>query len=103
MSEHSPSHTPSRTPYFLVAGALLVLTALTYGVTLVDLGPFNTVVALAIATVKAALIVLVFMHARRSSALTWLVIVVSVAMLLGLMLGTLDDYVTRTWIGVPGK
>jgi cytochrome c oxidase subunit 4 len=82
---------------------LLVLTALTYGVTLVNLGPFNTVVALAIATVKAALIVLVFMHARRSSALTWLVIVVSVAMLLGLMLGTLDDYVTRTWIGVPGK
>jgi cytochrome c oxidase subunit 4 len=96
-------HITSRTTYILVAAVLLVLTAATYGVTLVDLGPFNTVVALAIAVVKAALIVLVFMHARRSSGLTRLVIVVSIAMLLGLILGTLDDYVSRAWIEVPGK
>lgn len=94
--------TPRRT-YLLTAFALLVLTALTYAMTLVDLGPFNTLAALAIAAVKALLIVLVFMHVRYSGRLTRVVIVVSLALLIGLMVGTLDDYVTRTWIGVPGK
>jgi cytochrome c oxidase subunit 4 len=99
MTEHI---TPRKT-YFFTALGLLVLTALTYAVTFVDLGPFNTLVALAIAVAKATLIVLVFMHVRYSSGLTRLVILVSLAMLLGLIAGTLDDYVTRTWIGVPGK
>ena len=38
---------------------LLVLTGVTAGVAFIDLGPFNTVVALVIATVKALLVVLI--------------------------------------------
>lgn len=47
-----------------VWGALMVLTAVTVAATWVDLGKMNLVVALAIATVKAALVLLYFMHMR---------------------------------------
>ena len=47
--------------------ALLVLTGVTAGIAFVDLGPLNTVVALVIATVKALLVVLIFMHVKYAS------------------------------------
>lgn len=47
-----------------VWGALMALTVLTVAATWVDLGSLNLVVALVIATVKAALVVLYFMHMR---------------------------------------
>jgi len=46
-------------------GALMVLTVMTVGVTLVDFGgQTNFVIAMAIATVKAGLVVTYFMHLR---------------------------------------
>jgi cytochrome c oxidase subunit 4 len=42
--------------------ALLVLTAMTVAVTRVDLGSFNVWIALSIATIKAVLVALFFMH-----------------------------------------
>lgn len=47
-----------------IFGALLVLTVATVAVTWVDLGSMNLVVALGIATVKATLVALYFMHLR---------------------------------------
>jgi cytochrome c oxidase subunit 4 len=48
-----------------VWGALMILTIITVAVTTVDLGPrINLVVAMAIATVKAGLVVTYFMHLR---------------------------------------
>jgi cytochrome c oxidase subunit 4 len=48
-----------------VWGALMVLTIVTVAVTTVDFGPrINLVVAMAIATVKAGLVVTYFMHLR---------------------------------------
>ena len=48
-----------------VWGALMVLTIITVAVTTVDFGPrINLVVAMAIATVKAGLVVTYFMHLR---------------------------------------
>lgn len=47
-----------------VWGALMVLTVITVTATWVDLGRLNLVVALAIATLKAALVLLYFMHMR---------------------------------------
>ena len=50
---------------------------ITAAVAFVDLGPFNTVVALVIATFKALLVVLFFMHVKYTSEkLTKMVIVV---------------------------
>jgi cytochrome c oxidase subunit 4 len=52
--------------YLAVFAALLVLTATTTAVAFVDLGVMNVVVMLAIAIVKAVLVVLFFMHVRYS-------------------------------------
>ncbi len=45
-----------------VFGALVVLTVITVAASYVDFGEFNLVVALAIAVIKATLVVLFFMH-----------------------------------------
>ena len=47
-----------------VWGALVVLTVVTVAVTWVDLGSMNLLVAMGIATVKALLVALFFMHLR---------------------------------------
>jgi cytochrome c oxidase subunit 4 len=81
--------------YFTVFAALMVLTGLTVFAAMQDLGPLNTVVALAIACLKAVLVVLYFMHVRYSTKLTWAVIAGGFFWLLLLLLMTLSDYITR--------
>jgi len=88
-------HVPSPLPYFLVFGGLLVLTLTTVMVASVPLGAWHTTVALAIAVVKASLIVLFFMHGLESSRLTWMVIVAAVLWLAIMLGGTFSDYLTR--------
>lgn len=53
--------TPLRV-YLTVAAALLVLTAITVKISLINLGGWNLVVAIGIATIKASLVALFFMH-----------------------------------------
>ena len=75
---------------------LLVLTGVTAGVAFIDLGPFNTVVALVIATVKALLVVLIFMHVKYASDRLTKVVLISALFWLFLLLGlSLADYATR--------
>ena len=50
--------------------ALLIGTGLTVWASFIDLGPWNPVIALAIATTKAMLVVLFFMHVKYSTKLT---------------------------------
>jgi len=59
--------------------ALLVLTVVTVAVTLVDLGPFNLVVALSIALVKATLVLLYFMHLRWDRPFNAVIIISALA------------------------
>ena len=62
MSTASHHHiTPFRT-YLAVGLSLGVLTVITVVVSFVDLGGWNAVVAVGIASIKAALVALVFMH-----------------------------------------
>lgn len=68
-TDHPDAHTGLGhvVPLWVLAAvfvALLVLTVLTVAVTLVDLGNLNLYVALAIAGLKACLVVLYFMHLR---------------------------------------
>ena len=84
--------------YVTVFVTLLVMTAATTLISGVDLGPWNTVVALAIACFKASLVVLFFMHAKYSPKLTRVVIfggLFWLAILLGI---TFSDFVSRGWI-----
>jgi cytochrome c oxidase subunit IV len=76
--------------------ALLLLTGVTTGVAFIDLGPLNTVVALVIATCKALLVVMIFMHVRYASDRLIKVVVLSALFFLLLLLGlSLADYSTR--------
>jgi cytochrome c oxidase subunit 4 len=81
--------------YLWVFAALLVLLALAVGVAFIDLGAWSVVLALSIATAKALLIVLYFMHVRSSSRLTQLFTVGMLLWLLILIVITLSDYLTR--------
>jgi cytochrome c oxidase subunit 4 len=98
-------HVTSRKVYFLVFGALMVLTIVTWLVAQVDLGWANDVVALTIAVVKALLVLLFFMHVRYSTRMTVLTATAGffwLAILIGL---TLSDYLTRgsSLLPVMGK
>ena len=64
--------------YYTVFGMLMLGTAITVGVSFLDLGAFNAIVALTIAVFKATLVVLFFMHVKYSTRLTWVVVTGSV-------------------------
>jgi cytochrome c oxidase subunit 4 len=75
----------------------MVLTAVTVAVAYLDLGPLNTVAALAIAATKAALVILYFMHVRYSPSLTKLVVAGSFLWLFIMLSITMSDYISRGW------
>jgi cytochrome c oxidase subunit 4 len=77
---------------------LLVFTGLTVGAAFLDMGPFNTIVALCIATFKAILVVLFFMHVKYTrEKLTGMVIVSAIFFLFILLALSMADYATRLW------
>lgn len=61
-------------------GALLCLTVITVLVAQLELGQFNVVGALAIASVKATIVMLFFMHLRYDNRFNFLIIASSIAM-----------------------
>jgi cytochrome c oxidase subunit IV len=81
--------------YLAIILTLLMLTGITVYAAFVNLGRFNIVVALGIATVKATLVVLFFMHAKYSPRRTQLVIVSGIFWLALLLFMTLSDYISR--------
>jgi cytochrome c oxidase subunit 4 len=95
MSEHATS---SRRFYVAIGISLLVLTSITVFAAFVNLGPFNPVVALLIATIKATLVMLFFMHVKGASEKLTAVVVVSAFFFLAILLSlSLADYMTRAW------
>jgi cytochrome c oxidase subunit IV len=94
----SAGHVAPKSMYYLVFAALVVGTVVTYLAALVDLGPLNNVVMLAIACTKAALVVLFFMHVRWSTRLTWVVAMSGFFWLLILFSLGMADYMSRGWI-----
>lgn len=94
MSVHAKS-SPLKT-YFAVWIALLFGTFLTYEVAKIDLGPFNAAVALIIATTKALLVALFFMHLKGASERLLKLVVISTVFFLFILLGlSMADYGTR--------
>ncbi len=102
VEEISDKVVPVRT-YIAVWIAVMVLALATIWAATLELGPFHTVVALGIAIAKAVLIILYFMHMRYSTGMTRLVFVAGLLWLGILLVGTMDDFVTRGWLPVPGK
>lgn len=89
-------HIMSSKLYYTIWITLLCLTVITAAVSFIDLGPLNTIVALVIATFKAVLVVLFFMHVKYTSEkLTKTVIVAAIFWLLLLLALSMADYTTR--------
>ncbi|HXN63953.1 MAG TPA: cytochrome C oxidase subunit IV family protein [Candidatus Acidoferrales bacterium] len=102
MAEHAEHIVPVKT-YVIIFLSLLFLTGLTTGVAYIDLGPFNTVAALAIAVIKMLLVILFFMHVKYSPKLTKLVIVAAFFWLALLLTFTMADEFTRNWSPIPNN
>jgi len=101
MSKNSHAHDgheSSVVTYYVVFFALIALTALTVALAVTDLGPWHTPVGLAIATTKATLVVLFFMHLIHASRLTQLMLVGSLLFLAILFWLLFADYMTRGWL-----
>ena len=102
-------HIVPRRIYYGIFAALMVLTLLTVWVAFQDVDThlwglhiaLNPVIALAIATTKALLVVLYFMHVRYSSKLTKVTVLAGVFWLGILLVMTMGDYVSRDWIKLP--
>jgi len=85
----------SRRTYLAVFAALLLLTVVTVLVSYVDLGLWNTVVALVIASVKASLVALFFMHLKGETRLVWGFALFPIVFLVLIIFGTLSDTMLR--------
>lgn len=97
-SEHTSEHISSLGSCLAIWLALIAGTTLTVTAAFVDLGPFNTIVALAIATTKATLVVLFYMHVKYThEKLTGLVIVSAIFFLFILLALSMADYGSRLW------
>ena len=95
------AHIASVKSYVGIFAALMVLTVVTVLVAYVNLGQLNKVVALGIASLKATLVILYFMHVKYSSRLTKLVVVSGFFFLVILLGLTMVDYGSREWTPVP--
>lgn len=85
-AEHHEHHGPGYGLLGAILGALLVLTGVTVMAARIDLGYLNVVVAMAIASTKAALVVLFFMHLKYEN---WLLkgFVIMVFVILAIFIG----------------
>ncbi len=101
MADHSEQaghaeHVVSGGLYWLIWAVLIVGTILTAWIATVDLGMFNTVVALLIATCKASIVVLFFMHVKYTSEkMTKAILISAIFWLFLLLFLSLADYSTR--------
>jgi cytochrome c oxidase subunit 4 len=97
MAHHSSSeHIVPASLYWLIWAILIAATFLTAWVATIDLGPFNTVVALFIATCKASIVVLIFMGVKYThEKMTKPLLIGAIFWLLLLLVLSLTDYASR--------
>ena len=81
--------------YLAIFGALIFMTVVTVGASYIDFGAANTAIAVLIATVKASLVAVFFMHLRHDKPFNALVFVGGLLFLSFLFLFTLTDTGSR--------
>jgi cytochrome c oxidase subunit IV len=98
MSDQTQAHPEHRVPskvYLLVGAALLVLTAITVAISYIPLGGYNLVIALAIATLKAALVAMFFMHLLYDNRMYFIIVITALSTLTIFIVLTLFDTLNR--------
>ena len=96
---HAGGHGIGR--YALIWAILLAFTGLTIFTGRMDLGAANIFIALAIATTKATLVVLFFMHMWEMGGVNRIVFVVSVLFAVVLIVGVFGDLMVRLPVTLP--
>jgi cytochrome c oxidase subunit IV len=91
----------NRFTYFLVFIALMVGTAITVLASYVHMGWLNTPVAMVIATTKAMLVILFFMHLKDHPKLIKVTFAAAFFFFAILVAHTLSDYLSRDQLGMP--
>ncbi len=97
-ASHGADHVPHVVPlkvYFGVWAALLAFTGVTVAVSYVDFGAWNLVIALLVATAKASLVALIFMHLYYDEKFNSIVLVTSLVFLAILIQFTRFDTFAR--------
>ncbi|HUR22183.1 MAG TPA: cytochrome C oxidase subunit IV family protein [Vicinamibacterales bacterium] len=97
------SHVSSKGLFVTIFLTLIVLTGVTVLIARQDFGAMNTPIALAIAGFKATLVILFFMGVKYNTPLTKVVAASGFVWLLILFGITMGDYLSRGWIGFPGR
>lgn len=98
LTQHHAEHAMTPRGYFLIYLALLVLLGLTVAVAYLHLGVWSVLLAVSIATIKALLVMLYFMHLRHSSRLIWLFAAMGFGWLGIMIVLTMSDYMSRGWM-----
>jgi cytochrome c oxidase subunit IV len=99
VSEHI---VPTRV-YYLIFAALMVGTYLTVQAAFIDLGVFNTVVALGIACAKATLVILFFMHVKYEANWKYVLTIPASIMSVFLILALVPDVGFRNQEAIGGR
>jgi len=86
--------------YTVIFAMLLMLTLITVDVATYNFGLMNIYIALAVATVKATLVILYFMHVKYAPPLVGVFAAAGFIWLAILLTFTLSDFLTRSWIPV---
>ena len=87
--------------YYKVWAILIVCTVLTVWTGRMDLGAINIFLAMIIATFKATLVVLFFMHMSEAAGANRLVFVMSIVFAIVMMIGVFGDLWTRPEMTLP--
>ena len=83
--------------YLIIYLLLLLLLAVTVAAAQFEVGAWNIGVTLTIASAKAVLIVLFFMHVKQGAPLVKLVVIIGLFWMAILFSLTLSDYWSRKW------
>jgi len=95
--EHAEHHVVQPITYIIVFGTLLAGTLITVLAADVDMGVFNPIIALGIASFKAVVVILFFMHVKWQSKLIKMTVGAGFFTFLVLITMTLSDYISRSW------
>ena len=77
--------------YWMVYASLIFLTAVTVFAATLDFGSMNLIIAILIASVKAGIVTLIFMHLKFEGLLIWSIVIYPLFILGLLIVGTLGD------------
>ncbi len=95
MSDEKHPHIVEYKNHLMILLLLIGFTVLTVAITSVELGPYNTAAAMLIATVKAVIVLLYFMHLKFDQKIYLVFTTIVILTFLAVVFVTFFDYLYR--------